>query len=280
MTTQEHVTGQFEGKGGLSLHCQSWRVPRPVGVLVFVHGMGEHSDRYQFPAAFFSKRQFNIHAYDQRGHGQSEGRRAYAESFEDFLEDLHLFLAKVRRQEAHRKIFLVGHSFGGQVVLNYVSSKIKRDLAGVIVSSPNLKIRMAVPFYKLFAARALSALVPTLQLGNEIDPRWISHDPLVIRDYQTDPFVLRKLTVRLADVMMANQERLQKLAHLLTLPCLLMHAGGDLICDPEGTRKFFEKVPARDKQLKIYKGFYHELFNEVERDKVFKDMEAWLEKHL
>lgn len=269
----------FAGKGGLKLYWRCWKVPDPRGVLVFVHGMGEHSGRYQFPVDYFTQKGFSIYTFDLRGHGMSEGRRAFAEAFEDYLADLGAFLKLVKQKEPKHKIFLIGHSFGGQIVLNYGVDD-GDGLAGILVSSPNIRLKLPLPFYKILLAQTLSAFFPTLALGNELDPRLVSHDPLVVRDYQTDPLVLRRITVRLAHVMMQDQAGLIKKARRFHIPCLLMHAGDDQICDPAGTRDFFEKIPLKDKKLKIYPGFYHELFNEVERKKVFQDMEVWIEKHL
>ena len=109
----------FTGKGGLKLYWQCWKVPAPRGVPVLVHGMGEHSGRYQFPVDYFTPKGFNIYAFDLRGHGMSEGRRAFTNAFEDYLDDLENFLKLVRQKEPRHKIFLVGHSFGGQIVLDY-----------------------------------------------------------------------------------------------------------------------------------------------------------------
>lgn len=270
--------GSFKGSGGTGLFFRCWKpdAPDTKPVLVFIHGMAEHSGRYQYPVHFFLGRGYTIYAMDLRGHGNSEGLRVYADSLDQLLEDLRSFLKFVKEREKGRKVFLIGHSFGGQLVLNY-ASRFPNGLKGVIASSPNIRLKVKVPFIKLILAPVLSRLFPKLALGNEIDPRLVSHDPEVIEAYKKDKMVMRKITTRLADILLKNRLEFDEIARRFQSPCLLMHAGDDRICSPEGTRDFYEKIPVKDKTLKIYDGFYHELFNEVEREKVFKDMERWIE---
>ena len=185
----------------------------------------------------------------------------------------------IRTDEPNQKIFLVGHSFGGELVL-YYGIRFPESIEGLVVSSPNVLRKTKVPFVKQIAAPLLSYLAPVLALGNEIDPQLLSHDPEVVEAYKNDTRTLKKITTRLGNIILSHNGKLLGLAKQLRVPCLLMHAGDDQICSPEATQEFYEKVPIRDKTLKIYEGFYHELFNEVEREKVFLDMQQWIEKRI
>lgn len=275
-----HTTGNFIGAEGLELF---YRCRRPAGrskaVLVFVHGLSEHSGRYQFPIAYFTRRGFTLYAMDLRGHGLSGGTRGYAESLEHLLGDIRAFLKTVKEKEPGRKVFLVGHSFGGQLVLNY-GALFPDSLAGIIVSSPNIRLALKIALWKKLAAPVLSHVVPTLALPNDIDPSLISRDRRVVEAYKKDKMVQKKITTRLGDILLANRLKIVALAGRLRVPCFLMHAGNDRICSPEGTEEFFEKIPIKDKTLKIYDGFYHELFNDPGKEKVFRDMEEWIEKRI
>lgn len=279
-----HRKGSFGGSGGLDLFYQSWEPASrtkadrsDVPVMVFIHGMAEHSDRYEFPITYFISRGFTVYAMDLRGHGNSGGKRSYAESLDELLEDIDRFLDRVKMEQSGRKLFLVGHSFGGQLVLNY-GARHPGEIDGIIVSSPNIRLKMRLPIVKRLIAPVLSKLLPTLALGNEIDPALVSKDEKVVRAYRQDKMIQKKITTRLADIVLENQLNIMDLAPKYRVPTLFMHAGDDCICSPEGTEEFYRKAAARDKELRIYDGFYHELFNEVGREMVFRDMEKWIDQ--
>jgi acylglycerol lipase len=285
-----HHTGNFKGADALSLFYQSWKPDLPEknnrhgrylkpAVLVFIHGMAEHSGRYQYPVEYFTHRGYIVYAMDLRGHGESGGRRSYAESFDHLMEDIRLFLEMVKKEQKRRKIFLVGHSFGGQLALNY-GSRYPKSVDGIIVSSPNLRLRMPLSFLKRLAAPVLSRILPKVTFGNSLDPSTISRDPKVVDAYRYDPKVQKGITLRLADLVLENLMDVMQLAEKFRVPAFLMHGSGDAICCPDATREFYSKIPIRDKSYRIYDGFYHEIFNEIGRNQVFRDMDLWILKRL
>lgn len=269
--------GYFKGVGDLELYWQSYQVSDPKAAIIFLHGLGEHSDRYQHPIRYFSERDYSLYFYDQRGHGRSEGARAYTRGLDANVEDLDIFVKRIKKKE--KKVFLVGHSFGGQVVVNYLA-QVQPNLNGALLSSPNIQVKVKVPWIKKKAARVLSNFVPRLSMDNELDVQLISKDAEVVEEYLNDPLVTDKITVRLGGEILRNHDVIMDLAQKIELPILLMHAGADEICDPEGSREFFSLLAAEDKTLKIYDGFYHEIFNCVGRETVFKDMDLWLNERI
>lgn len=271
------TTGTFQTPDGLDLFFRCVRHEHPTAVLIFIHGMAEHTGRYQYPLTYFSERNYTIYAMDLRGHGESSGLRVYAESMDQLVEDVDLFVSQVIENEPKKKVFLIGHSFGGQLVLNYISRHPK-GVSGFLVSSPNIRLRVKVPFWKLCLAPVLSRFLPKLTMGNEIDPALVSHDPQVVEAYRRDKKVIKKITTRLADIVLSDHQHIMSLAPSIKTPAFLMHAGADRICDPQGTENFFNRMKVKDKTLKIYPDFYHELFNELDRETVFADMERWIEK--
>ncbi len=285
-----HRTGNFKGEGALPLFYQKWSPDLPEksnrhgrylkpAVLVFIHGMAEHSGRYQYPVEYFTKQGYIVYAMDLRGHGESGGRRSYADNFDQLMEDIRLFLEMVKKEQKRRKVFLVGHSFGGQLVLNY-GSRYPKTINGIVVSSPNLRLRMPIPFLQRLAAPVLSRLLPKVTFGNSLDPASVSRDRKVIEAYKSDPKVQRAITLRLADLILENLMDIMKVAEKFRVPVFLMHGGGDVICCPDATREFYSKIPIRDKSYRIYDDLYHEIFNEVGRNQVFRDMELWILKRL
>ncbi|MCE9624318.1 MAG: lysophospholipase [Deltaproteobacteria bacterium] len=269
----------FKTRDGQELYFQKYLPEKPKGILIVVHGLAEHSGRYQYLVDYFAKRGWALYLMDQRGHGRSPGPRWYAPHFEDLVDDLEAFVEEVRRLEPKLPHFLIAHSFGGQVTVNFLARQPK-GLSGVILSAPNLKIAMPVSALKKVFGHLASRFLPSFLIPNDLDATWISHDPEVVRAYEKDPLVGHQISLKLGIAILANVEKVMGLAPKINLPILLLHGEADKITSIEGTRRFFEKVASKDKQLKTYPGFYHEIFNEVERAEVFADVDHWLEKRL
>lgn len=259
------------------LYYQIWKQKGDKGVLIFVHGLNEHCGRYTNPTQYFVKKGYTIYLFDHRGHGKSDGLRSYVDNFDVYLKDLDEFAQFVAEQEKGKKIFMVGHSMGGQIVLNYVG-RYRTSLSGFITSSANIQIAVPLSKLKMFLGLNMSRLLPRIMLLNEIDPVWISRDKEVVRAYKRDPLVSKKISLKLASEIIINQQKIMELPQKIKLPALIMHAGDDHICAKGGSQKFYEKLASSDKTLKIYEGCYHELFNELCKEEVFRDMEKWLEK--
>ncbi|MBA7696015.1 Monoacylglycerol lipase [subsurface metagenome] len=128
----------------------------------------------------------------------------------------------------------------------------------------------------IIIARVLSLLLPKMGL-DVIDASAISQDKTVVDAYVDDPLVYRgKIRARLGAEIIKAIQMLQPQMSKIYLPILIMHGTVDRLSDPRGSEILYDRVSSRDKTLKLYDGFYHEIFNEPERERVFADMEAWL----
>lgn len=248
---------------------------RGKGSLVIVHGLGEHSGRYDEFAKFLSARGWRVYCYDQRGHGKTPGIRSYVENFEVLVEDLRAFIAFVTARENRKKPFLMGHSFGGQVVINYLA-QYPSEVRGAVLSAPNIQLAMKVPWLKRTLGRLVSSFLPSLSVPNDIDPKWISRDRKVVQQYQEDPLVQNRVTLSLGSELLENLDKVPSLAPKIKTPILLFQGSADRVTDPEGTKLFFQKIPIKDKKLKIYPGFFHEALNEQGKQQVYRDVARWL----
>jgi len=128
--------------------------------------------------------------------------------------------------------------------------------------------------------KMLSALVPKYGLL-PLDANGVSRDPAVVQAYVNDPLVYRgKMTARLAAEMLKAMLTVSAQAARITLPIMIVQGSADRLVNPAGARRLYDGVSSVDKQIKIYEGLYHEVFNEPEHDKVLQDVEIWLEAHL
>jgi lysophospholipase len=276
--TVEHASVQFAAPDGLLLTRQAWRPEgAPAAVLAVVHGYGEHGGRYRGLATDMAARGYAVHVYDLRGHGRSGGRRGHVGRFSDYLDDTAVYLDAVREEQAGLPVYLLGHSLGGLIATAYVEDRPADVLAGLILSSPFLRLGMPVPALRLSAARLLAVVAPTLNVGNTVLAAALSHDQDVVSLYGTDPLNHHVATARWAAETLAAQSAALAAAVGIRLPLLLLYGDADAVADPQAGLELFEHVTSADKTAHCYEGFYHEIFNETGRAAVFADLAAWLE---
>ena len=272
----EHTEGSFRGHKNLNLYYQSWLpVGHPEAILLVVHGGAEHSGRYTNLVNYFVPKGYAVCSFDLRGHGKSEGLRFYVERFSDYLTDLKTFFDIVRGEHGDTKIFLVGHSMGGPIATAYAIDH-QHELAGILLSGAVLKVPSGRSPALVAVARMLSLLLPKMGL-TVVDASAISQDRAVVDAYVNDPLVYRgKIRARLGAEMLKTLQELPRQMPKINLPILIMHGTADQLCDPDGSQMLYERVGSRDKTLKLYEGFYHEIFNEPGHKQVLADVETWL----
>lgn len=281
----KHEGGNFQSADGLRLYYQTWQPDRsPVARLLIFHGLGEHSGRYGNVVDYFVPRGYGICALDLRGHGRSEGPRGHVQDFSRYLEDLRRFVERTRESQPDLSTFMVGHSLGGLIALAY-GLRYREGLKGMVISSPWIETNTAeLPAVQRYLAalfaKPLSTLLPTLPMHNGLNPNYLSHDPSVATAYEADPLVHHTITPRAFTEIVRVAADVVDSAGDFRLPILLLVASEDKLVLPAATVEFFGRLRAEDRTLKVYDGFYHELFNEVEKETVLRDMEAWLEERV
>ena len=275
-----HIEGSFRGQKNLNLYYQGWQ---PEGaaraILLLVHGLAEHSGRYLNIVNYFVPRGYAVYGLDHRGHGRSDGLRGYVERFSYYLNDLKTFFDIVRPKHGQARIFMVGHSVGGTIATAYAVHH-QNELDGLIVSGATLKVGVSVSAVLIMVARLLSLLRPKTGLY-VIEASAISRDQAVVNAYINDPLVYQgKIRARLGTELIRVMQKLRRQMPDIGLPLLIMHGTADRLSDPKGSQMLFERVGSKDKTLKLYDGFHHEIFNEPGHRQVLKDIESWLDAHL
>lgn len=276
----KHLEGSFTGYRDVGLYYQCWLpAGEPGVVLLVVHGLAEHSGRYMNLVNHFVARGYGVYGFDQRGHGRSQGTRGYVGRFRYFVSDLSTFLGIIRRRHQDARIFVVGHSMGGTVATAYAAEH-QGEFDGLILSGALLRVSADISWGLIFIARLLSLLLPGMGLY-VIDASAISQDRAVVAAYLADPLVYcGKIRARLGAELVKTMQLLPSQVSRIKLPILIMHGGADRLSPPQGSRILYERVGSEDKTLKLYEGFYHEIFNEPGHKQVFADMESWLATHI
>jgi len=276
----QHTEGKFTGRNNFSLYRQAWLPDGiPVAILVVVHGIGEHSGRYSNLVNYFVPKGYAVYSFDLRGHGKSDGIRSYIEHFSYYLDDVKTFCDLVGAENKNTKIFMVGHSMGSTIAVDYALAH-QGEMNGLIVSGTTLKAGLSVNKVSILMAKILSVLMPKMGVM-ALDTDLLCRDKAVVTAYVNDPLVYTgKLRARWGIELMKTMTKLQSRMSELTLPILIMQGTQDRISDPSSSQMLFDGVSSKDKTLKLYEGFYHEIFNDPERQQVFSDMEAWLKLHV
>jgi alpha-beta hydrolase superfamily lysophospholipase len=227
-------------------------------------------------AVWLAHRGCAVHAYDQRGHGRSEGARCHVDRFDEFLDDLALVLDAARSEHPELPITLVGHSMGGLVTLAFLATRSPR-VASAVTSGPALALGAVSPL-RVAIARAARRLLPRLAIGSGLDPAGLSRDPHVVERYLSDPLIERTMTTSLGAELLAAAPRTAALAGRVEVPLLMLHGEDDPLCAVEGSRAFSAGVRAPGSALRTYPKLRHEIFNEPEREVVWQDLFSWLEE--
>lgn len=241
--------------------------------------MAEHSSAYESLANHLAEQGWGVWTWDFRGHGRSDGKRGYGRHLDDFQQDLSLFFKEiVLPQLKNKPLVLFGHSMGGLVTLRFLFAQRPSEVSAVVLSSPCLGLSVQVPPWKAKAAEIANRFAPTITMYNEIKYSDLSRDPQMQIEYRKDPYRHDKISPGIFLSMLEIFPVLAKSTGLGHYPLLMQLAGDDRIVSRPASEEFFSKWPAEDKSLKVYPDNLHEVYNDLDKEQVIKDLEQFLQK--
>ena len=278
-SSEESTLSTFVASDGDNIVIQDWPIDAGAtlrGVVILVHGLGEHAGRYTHVAEQLNSRGFAVRGYDQCGHGESGGPRGSLPTDTRLLDDLADIVDSTRaRMPKTTPLIVLGHSMGGLVAARFVSLAI-RPVDGLVLSSPALDPGLN-GIQKLLLA-VLPKFFPNLRVGNGLNATFISHDPAVVAAYRADPLVHDRISGRLGRFIATAGEAVIALAPRWKVPTLLMYAGDDRLLNPEGSRRFAAAAPKELIKTICFDALYHEIFNEQDARPVFAALKQWLDE--
>jgi len=263
------------------IHVQGWWASfEPKAVILVVHGLGEHGGRYARFAEQVNPRGFHVIALDLPGFGKSEGKRGHIDRFDEFLGCVEQAALYFKEPEfVNLPMFLFGHSMGGLIAF-HAGVRFPKYFRGLVLSSPAFAFVVKVPKFKLLAGTLADRLLPKVTLPHGLDMRFLSHDPEVRREYESDPLVHDRISARLFGELLRAMRKVPELAAKCSLPVLVQIGGEDPFVNRTVIEEVLEKIPGEDKELLVYDHFYHEPYNELDRHLAYEDLERWILKHL
>ncbi|HEX5087742.1 MAG TPA: alpha/beta hydrolase [Nocardioides sp.] len=276
MTTP--VEKSFAGQGGTTIVYDHYEPPSaPVGLALVAHGVAEHAGRYHHVADVLAGLGLRVAIPDHRGHGRSGGKRLVARDLSEFTVDLETL--RGLEQVEGRPTYLVGHSMGGAIALDYALDH-QSSLAALVLSAPAVLRGDDISPGLAKLAKVIGRYVPWLP-GQKLSSASISRDPAVVKAYDEDPLNYRgAIKAGVGGALLRTMDSFPSRLPSLTLPLLVMSGTDDKLVNPEGARMVDRLAGSTDKTLKMYDGLYHEVFNEPEKDLVLGDLADWLKAHL
>ncbi len=240
----------------------------PAADIILVHGIAEHSGRYERVGEILAGLGFRVTGFDLAGHGMTGGRRAHIDDWDEYLDQIESHVI-----EASHPRVLLGHSMGGNLVLGYAASH-RAPVDLVVASAPALTGGAA---WQRAIAPFVARILPKLPAPQKIKGSQLSRDPLVGEKYFADPLVVTSATTRLGAELFSAMDRVADSASDITVPVLVLHGEDDTIVpaqstEPLGSLAGFER--------RTYPGLRHEIFNEPEGPDIVAEVADWIRARL
>lgn len=265
---------KVDSSNGIKIFVRSWQPESaPRGVIAICHGVNSHGGQYLWVGEQFAAAGFAVFALDLRGRGKSDGERFYVENVAEYVSDVTALIELAKSRHPGLPVYLLGHSAGGVVSATYVLEN-PSGVAGFICES--FAFQVPAPGFALAAIKGLSHIaprLPVLKLKNEDfsrDPKAVealNHDPLTAHEAQPASTVA---------ALVRADERLREEFPRITMPVLIMHGTADKATVCHGSEFFFQTAGSKDKTLKLYEGHFHDLLNDLGKEQVMSDINAWI----
>jgi len=257
----------FSTHDGQSLFYRHWPAtqgPRRGAVVLFHRGH-EHGARMAHLVDELNLPDFDFFAWDARGHGRSPGQRGYSPSFATSVRDVQTFIDHIG--EVHgvpeRDIHVIAQSVGAVLIATWAHDYAPR-VRGLTLASPAFKVKLYVPF-----ARAGLALMHKLRglffVNSYVKAKFLTHDPVRIASYESDPLISRPIAVNILLDLYATSDRIVADANAITQPVQLLISGADWVVHHKPQHRFFERLGSAVKTKTELPGFFHDTLGEKDR---------------
>ena len=264
----------FEGSDTTKLYYEAYIPEKVEATLIIVHGLSEYIASYGEFRDFLNERNIAVYGFDARGHGNSPGIRAHVNRWSEYTEDLHRFVDLVQKEQKG-KIVMFAHSMGTTIATNYLM-EYQDKLDGLILCGTTIKPVEATKWYLIPMAKLLSWVAPEVSINLKLNIDAVCSDTKVIERSKKDDMKFSTVTPRWGTEILKAIEKTKKHLDIYTMPLLVIHGELDRINDFKAVKDFFEAIPSQDKSFISYKKTFHEILNDVEKEKAFKDIYTFL----
>lgn len=266
-------------RDGQKIEAVSWIPDHEKAIVCIVHGIGEHYRRYNEMAEYLNTQGFAVFSYDQRGHGKTEGKRGHSPSYSLLLDDVENIMKHARSTYPDLPLFLYGHSWGGNIVANFLLKRKTREIVGAILSAPWLELKLTLSPLLLSFVKFINNIYPSFTQNNRVIPDLLSKNKEEVKAYMQDPLVHARISV--ATYLQAYNQGKWAIenAHTLKIPTLVIHGTDDEITSLDASKKFVENASSMA-TFKEWKGVKHEPHHDIEKQEVLQYLSSWLNENI
>jgi alpha-beta hydrolase superfamily lysophospholipase len=269
----------FQSSRGDRLTEYWWPTENAKAAIFLIHGYGEYAGRYQHLADDLATHGYSLYAFDLSGHGRSDGERGFINTFDDYVADTDAALKRFDEVRKELPAFHMGHSMGGLVLALYLNVH-TLETNGLIFSSPFLKMAVEVSPLLQKLSGIIAAILPQLPMG-DVESVAISRDIEEVKKYQDDPLVFHdKVVARTGARMIRATAFAREIVSNIKEPLLIFHGTDDRLAAFEGGEWLYEQAASEDKTFHVYREGYHELFNDLDKNRFYNELTAWLDEHM
>ncbi|HYQ88459.1 MAG TPA: alpha/beta hydrolase [Candidatus Binatia bacterium] len=277
MPESSSVETWIQTSEGQKLFTRAWEAAPGSPAVGIVHGLGDHSGRWERVGRTLQASGFSACALDLPGHGRSDGKRGHVRSWDDYRLALTRWMEVLRKDDGGRRWALLGHSLGGLIALDWAVVNPGR-VDALVLSAPPFELSLHPAAIKVHAARLVGLLWPGFTQSNGIPPSLLSHDPEVIRAHRADRLVHFRISARLFLELQRMRRTLSRAAGSSNLPTLLIQGGADPVTSPAGSALWAKTSRNGNVTYKEYPGLFHEVLNEPEGAAILEDVIVWLKQ--
>lgn len=258
---------------------EKWLCAESKAVLLLVHGLGGYSGRWQFLAQYMVKNGVSSYALDLKGFGNTKTLKGHIDSFEEYNEDILRLCEIIRRENSGKKIFLLGESMGA-LIAYLLTARLESEFSGLICVSPAFKSKVKFSYFEYCSIFLSLIFNPRKKFKIDFDSAMITRDSDYIKVMDLDQRERRTATAGLLFEILISQFKAAFFKYKINIPILFLLAGDDMLVDSKVSARIFEKIKNDDKQIIEYAGMYHALTIDMDRERVFADIIAWIGKNI
>ncbi len=267
----------FRTHDGVELFYRRWPAAKPAkGAILLFHRGHEHSGRMAHLADELGMPDYDIFAWDARGHGRSPGERGHAPSFPALVRDVQTFVDHIVNEYdiAVSDMAMVAQSVGAVVVAAWVHDYAP-PIRAMVLASPAFKVKLYVPLARP-GLKLLEKLRGNFFVQSYVKAQFLTHDPERIASFDSDPLVTRAISVNILLGLYDAAERVVTDARAITVPTQLLVSGSDWVVRHGPQHRFFEQLGSATKERHVLPGFYHDTLGEKDRSVAIDEIRRFL----